>query len=105
MNNTPSIDSTLLEPQAEVTVQSARCAPPSLQPNPSETVQIALRGSLKGVNTIIHILHVEGFADIGDWCEPQPVPHSENGQFITLNTKRIWYRPAPPIKRLPSKVH
>ena len=54
-----------------------------------EDVQIVLRGSIKGVNAVIHQLHCAGFIAVGHWCQPQPILNIEGNEFISLTHKKF----------------
>ena len=55
-------------------------APPNRKP-----VRLLLCGTPKGVNRIIDILHVLGFAEIAEWSPPLPSPIS--GEIMRILTR------------------
>lgn len=54
-------------------------------PEDRKPVRILLCGTPKGVNRIIDILHVLGFAQIAEWSPPLPSPIS--GQILRILTR------------------
>lgn len=55
-------------------------APPNRKP-----VRLLLCGTPKGVNRIIDILHILGFAEIAEWSPPLPSPIS--GEIMRILTR------------------
>ncbi len=54
-------------------------------PSDRKTVRLLLCGTPKGVNRIIDILHVLGFAKIVEWSPPLPSPIS--GEIMRILTR------------------
>jgi hypothetical protein len=54
------------------------------QPQP-ERVRHVLYGSLRGLDRVIKILHLRGYADPNDWSDP--VPSGEPNQWLVVMTK------------------
>ena len=52
-----------------------------------EIVRVMVIGSLRGVNSTIHLLHVLGFAQVGDWSRLLPAPNSS--EVMSILTRRI----------------
>lgn len=52
-----------------------------------EPVRIMLIGSAAGIDLIIKVLHRLGFAEVGDWSEPQTYPSSD--RLMSILTKWI----------------
>jgi len=56
-------------------------------PSDRKPVRLLLCGTPKGVNRIIDILHVLGFAKIAEWSPPLPSPIS--GEIIRILTRYL----------------
>lgn len=63
---------------------------PASDPTPRrrETVRIMLIGSSEGIEAIMHQLYTLRFAEISEWSQLQPEPHS--GNLMRLMTKSFW---------------
>lgn len=57
-----------------------------------DTVQLVLRGSLRGVRRMQLRLQTIGFFQVDDWCIPQPVPAGGEGEVMSLISKGICCR-------------
>jgi hypothetical protein len=52
-----------------------------------EIIQVCIVGSLQGIYTTILSLHQRGFAEVNDWCRPQPT--GKPGEYISVLLKQI----------------
>ncbi|HAX79086.1 MAG TPA: hypothetical protein DCY88_25485 [Cyanobacteria bacterium UBA11372] len=52
-----------------------------------ELLRVMVIGSHRGVTSTIHLLHVLGFAQVGDWSRLLPAPNSS--QVMSILTRRI----------------
>ena len=50
-----------------------------------QPVRLLACGSPEGVESIIHRLHIEGFAQVGEWSPPLPAPNQ--GEVIRVLTR------------------
>lgn len=60
---------------------------PDTAPSHRQPIRILVCGVPAGVESIIHRLHVLGFAEVGEWSPPLPSPVS--GEVIRILT-RYW---------------
>lgn len=60
------------------------CPPPSL---PREPVRIVVVGSPRGIDIIVHTLHLLRFANADGWSRVQPEPNT--GQMMRILTKYV----------------
>lgn len=59
---------------------------PDLPPG-RKPIRLLACGVPVGVNSIVHQLHVLGFAEVGEWCPPLPSP--VQGEVIRIMTRHI----------------
>jgi hypothetical protein len=52
-----------------------------------EVIQVSVVGSLSGIQITIQSLHIRGFAEVNDWCRPQPT--GKPGEYISVLLKHI----------------
>ncbi|HAZ45231.1 MAG TPA: hypothetical protein DDW76_06635 [Cyanobacteria bacterium UBA11369] len=52
-----------------------------------EILRVMVIGSHRGVTSTIHLLHVLGFAQVGDWSRLLPAPNSS--EVMSILTRRI----------------
>jgi hypothetical protein len=50
-------------------------------------VRVILLGTPEDVSSVIHELYQRGFADVGDWSPPQPIPHTD--EIIRVQIRRF----------------
>jgi hypothetical protein len=53
--------------------------------NDRQPIRVLVCGVPKGVDNLIHYLHVLGFAEVGEWSPPLPSPIS--GEVIRILTR------------------
>ena len=56
-------------------------------PQGKQPIRLLLCGVPKAVDSIVHLLHVLGFAEVGEWSPPLPSPIA--GEVIRILT-RYW---------------
>jgi hypothetical protein len=73
-------------------ISTAKSIPQLLRENHSETaggdrkpIRLLVCGVPKGVESIVHYLHVLGFAEVGEWSLPLPSP--VEGEVIRILTR------------------
>jgi hypothetical protein len=65
---------------------------PDTPPSYRKPIRILVCGVSEGVESIIHRLHVLGFAEVGEWSAPLPSP--VNGEVMRILT-RYWMQKSP----------
>lgn len=61
---------------------------PTLPQRRRETVRILLISSQPGIESVIYTLYSFGFAEVHEWSDLQPEPHS--GKLMSILTKSLW---------------
>jgi hypothetical protein len=56
-------------------------------------VRVILLGTPEDVSSVIYDLYQRGFADVGDWSPPQPIPNSD--EIIRVQIRRFGRSPSP----------
>lgn len=65
---------------------SAACQP---TPEPKrERIKLYLVGSLQGIASITHTLHLRGFAEVNSWSQPQPT--AKPGEYVTVLIRQVF---------------
>ncbi|MFN6565943.1 hypothetical protein [Dendronalium sp. ChiSLP03b] len=72
----------MIEPRS---VSQLLKAPIPDAPQGKQPVRLLACGAAKSVNSIVHSLHVLGFAEVGEWTPPLPSP--VNGEVIRILTR------------------
>lgn len=72
----------MIEPRS---VSELLQAPIPDAPQGKQPVRLIASGAAKSVNSIVHRLHVLGFAEVGEWTPPLPAP--VNGEVIRILTR------------------
>jgi hypothetical protein len=61
------------------------------QRSPQAKVRVILMGTPEDVSSVIYDLYQRGFADVGDWSPPQPIPHTD--EIIRVQIRRFGRSP------------
>ncbi|MEO0986200.1 MAG: peptide ABC transporter substrate-binding protein [Cyanobacteria bacterium J06639_14] len=54
-----------------------------------ETVRLHIVGSLRGIASITHTLHVLGFAEVNAWSQPQSTGNP--GEYVTVLIRQVMF--------------
>jgi hypothetical protein len=60
---------------------------PHRQRTPQAKVRVILLGTPEDVSSVIYDLYQRGFAEVGAWSPPQPIPHSD--EIIRVQIRRF----------------
>jgi hypothetical protein len=63
------------------------------QRRPQAKVRLILMGTPEDVSSVIYDLYQRGFAEVGDWSPPQPIPHTD--EIIRVQIRRFGRSPSP----------
>lgn len=75
---------TMIEPRS---VPELLKAPMPNIPPGKKPIRLLACGVEEGVESIVHLLHVLGFAQVGEWSDPLPSPVA--GEVIRILTRYI----------------